>query len=367
MSAKQERIRQTPATMQALELRDFDGLPTSLTQVELPVPQPAANQVLIQVEATPINPSDLVFLRGNYGIKKALPVVPGLEGSGIVVAAGPGWYGRTLIGKRVTFGAADTGGGSWAEYAVTSAYRCIPLQKQVSLEQGATLLVNPLTAWAMLETIKKGRHAAAVQTAAASVLGQMVARLGQQRGIPLIHVVHRPAQVAILKELGAEYVLDSSQPDFDTRLKELCHQLKATLAFEAVGGELTGRILEALPNGSELTICGRLSGTVCQIAPETFLFHQKRVSSFWLTDWLARNGKFKTLLTMRKVQKLLDSELQTPLRAVVDLSQVPQALEDYTQHMTGGKYLIKPGLRLASAANTWQAQPIDSTPVYQAV
>ena len=198
--------------------------------------------------------------------------MPGLEGSGLVVAAGSGWYARTLIGKRVTCGALDNGNGSWAEYMVTSAFRCIPLQKQVSLEQGATLLVNPLTAWAMVDKIKKDHHPAAIQTAAASVLGQMVVRLARSTGIPLINVVRRPDQVALLKELGAEYVLDSTQSDFDERLKELCERLNATLAFEAVGGELTGRILKAMPAGSELTICGRLSGSVCEVAPETLLF-----------------------------------------------------------------------------------------------
>jgi NADPH2:quinone reductase len=163
-------VTSIPATMRAVQLRAYDGNPESVAVVELPVPRPGPGQVLIRVAASPINPSDLMFIRGLYGFKKPLPAVPGFEGSGTVVEAGGGMMPRFLKGRRVACAAADPNiaGGMWAEYLVTSAQLCVPLSKQVDMEQGATMLVNPLTAWALMEEARLGRHRAVVQTAAAS-------------------------------------------------------------------------------------------------------------------------------------------------------------------------------------------------------
>ena len=141
--------------MRAVQLRAYDGNPESVAVVELPVPRPGPGQVLIRVAASPINPSDLMFIRGLYGFKKPLPVIPGFEGSGTVVEAGSGMLPRFLKGRRVACAAADPNiaGGMWAEYLVTSAQLCVPLSKQVDMEQGATMLVNPLTAWALMEEV----------------------------------------------------------------------------------------------------------------------------------------------------------------------------------------------------------------------
>ena len=186
-----------PATMRAVQLRAYDGNPESIAVAELPVPRPGPGQVLIRVAASPINPSDLMFIRGLYGFKKPLPATPGFEGSGTVVEAGSGTMPRFLKGRRVACAAADPNiaGGMWAEYLVTSAQLCVPLSKQVDMEQGATMLVNPLTAWALMEEARLGRHRAVVQTAAASALGRMVVRLGQRFSVPTINVVRRAEQV----------------------------------------------------------------------------------------------------------------------------------------------------------------------------
>jgi NADPH:quinone reductase-like Zn-dependent oxidoreductase len=128
--------------MRALELSAYEGL-RALTLVEKPVPEPKPGQVLIKVAAAALNPSDLMFVRGLYGFTKSLPTVPGFEASGRVVA-GSGAYARLLIGRRVACGVQRVGDGTWAEYVVTDAMTCLPLLPCVSLEQGATLLVNPL-------------------------------------------------------------------------------------------------------------------------------------------------------------------------------------------------------------------------------
>ncbi|MFZ1999575.1 MAG: alcohol dehydrogenase catalytic domain-containing protein, partial [Candidatus Sulfotelmatobacter sp.] len=157
---RSQPVTSIPATMRAVQLRAYDGNPESVAVVEVPMPRPGPGQVLIRVAASPINPSDLMFIRGLYGFKKPLPATPGFEGSGTVVEAGSGMMPRFLKGRRVACTAADPNiaGGMWAEYLVTSAQLCVPLSKHVDMEQGATMLVNPLTAWALMQAARLGRH-----------------------------------------------------------------------------------------------------------------------------------------------------------------------------------------------------------------
>ena len=133
-------------------------------------PRPGIGQVLVRMAAAPINPSDIGFLQGSYGAHGGASAVPGFEGSGTVVAAGGGYLTRLLLGRRVAF--SDASGGTWAEYHAANASLCVPLKKDITLEQGAMLLVNPLTALALLSIARQGRHKALVNTAAASALGR---------------------------------------------------------------------------------------------------------------------------------------------------------------------------------------------------
>src|SRR3972149_3926246 len=187
----------TPATMRAVQLRAYDGKPDSVVVAELPMPHPGPGRVLVRVAASPINPSDLMFIRGLYGFKKALPVVPGFEGSGTVVVAGGGLIARLLAGRRVACAAAspELRDGTWAEYMVTAARLAVPLRRDTDLEQAAMMLVNPLSAWALVDIARRAGHRAVVQTAAASALGRMVVRLAGRFGLAVINIVRRVEQV----------------------------------------------------------------------------------------------------------------------------------------------------------------------------
>lgn len=146
----------------------------SLEIKELPVPVPKEGQVLIKMEASPINPSDLGYVGGNYrATGKVLPSVPGFEGSGTIVQSGGGIIGWSLVGKRVAVAAPDNLDGTWAEYMVTDAKRCLPIPNEISFEEAASTFVNPLTCAAMLEIAKAGKHKSVIQTAACSQLGRM--------------------------------------------------------------------------------------------------------------------------------------------------------------------------------------------------
>lgn len=332
----------TPATMRAVELRSYEAGAGGLSVVERPVPRPRAGEVLVRIAAAPVNPSDLMFLTGLYGQRKRLPVVPGFEGSGVVVESGGGLMSRFLKGRRVACAAPFDGDGTWAEYMVAPAAQCIPLRKSVDLEGAASMIVNPFTAWALVETARRAGARGVVQTAAASALGRMVVRLARARGLHLVNVVRRDEQVRLLEAEGAAHVLNSEAEDFDDRLKELCTRLGATVAFEAVAGELTGRVLRAMPKGGRAIVYGALSQDGCLIDPRSLIFEDKRVEGFWLSKWLLEMNPLRRLLVAGRVQKLLASELKTEVRARLPLEQASEGLRQYTREMTGGKVIFVP-------------------------
>ncbi len=327
-----------PSHMRAVVLHTFDQI-ESLVVEERPVPRPQAGQVLIRMHASPVNPSDLAFLRGVYS-KKELPVVPGIEGSGTVVAAGHGLFGRMLVGRRVAFAASNEGEGTWAEYAVLPAQNCMPLGRSISLEQGAMLIVNPLTAWLLMAEAQRNGRRALVQTAAAGALGKMIVRLARQRGVTTINIVRRDEQAAALRELGATHVLNSTAADFEALLFEVCRMEDARLAFDAVGGELTGKILSAMSNGARLISYGGLALEPCILDPRVFISAGKSIEGFQLGRAMGRLSLITRLKIVRRVQQALGRELQSEIQARVPLKDAVRGLQQYVHNMSAGKVLL---------------------------
>ena len=254
-----------------LELRSLitgDGrLELSLEPVAISAPGPG--EIVIQVEATPINPSDLGLLIGPADLAGAVeggtderptltaPIAPerlpgvsarldqsmavGGEGAGLVIAAGEG--AEHLVGRRI----AAAVGGMYAEYRRLKARDALLLPEGLTSLQGAAAFVNPLTALGMVETLRRENHTALVHTAAASNLGQMLNRLCLKDGIPLVCIVRSSAQAELLRSQGATHVCDSTTPDFMAELTDAVHATGATLAFDAIGGgRLAGQILVAM-------------------------------------------------------------------------------------------------------------------------
>jgi len=239
-----------------------------LSLAEVPVPQPGPDEVLVRVEATPINPSDLGLLFGAAdlstarqsgtaerpvvtasipaGLMKAmagrvdqsLPV--GNEGAGVVVAAGAATQAQQLIGTTV----AVLAGEMYSQYRCVKAAQCLPLPPDTPAAAGAACFVNPLTALGMVETMRREGHTALVHTAAASNLGQMLNRLCLKDGIGLVNIVRSGQQERVLRALGAGFVCNSSEPTFLQDLTDAIGATGATLAFDAIGGgPLAGQIL----------------------------------------------------------------------------------------------------------------------------
>ncbi|MBU1815784.1 MAG: zinc-binding dehydrogenase [Gammaproteobacteria bacterium] len=264
----------------ALQLRSLVQ-PDGTLQVSLeptPVPTPDADEVLIQIQATPINPSDIGLLFGPADLSTVQvagtadrPVVtariperamPGMaarlgqsmpvgnEGAGVVVAAGSSAAAQALIGRTV----AVIGGAMYAQYRTMPAAQCLPLPAGTTAAEGASCFVNPLTALGMVETMKREGHAALVHTAAASNLGQMLNRVCQKDGIGLVNIVRKPEQAALLREIGAKYVCDSTAPTFMADLTDALAATGATIAFDATGGgTLAGQILQCMESAINRT------------------------------------------------------------------------------------------------------------------
>jgi NADPH:quinone reductase-like Zn-dependent oxidoreductase len=327
-----------PKSMQAIRLEEENG---KLRVRELPVPKPGPGEVLVRMAASTINPSDIGFMYSTSGYSnRALPVTPGNEGSGTVIAAGSGILPNFLIGKRVACTRVGTRDGTWAQYLLTRASLCSPLRSDVPFENGATLIVNPMTALAFFEIIKNGKHAAFVNTAAASQLGRMLIRMAHKKGIQLINIVRRDEQADLLRSLGAEYVLVSTRADFDQKLKELAHRLRATLFLDAIAGDFTQRLIDASPSGSTLLLYSNLSQSPAKVNPNSLWYFDRRVEGFILSTWAPKQGFLKILRLTRQVQKLAHTDLATEFQKRIPFTSAQEGLELYQKNMTAGKILL---------------------------
>jgi NADPH:quinone reductase-like Zn-dependent oxidoreductase len=330
--------KELPSEMRAVVLGEYRlGVEQAIAGLEVakrPVPRPGKGQVLIRMEAVPVNQSDLLLLQGMYGTRKTLPTIPGWEGAGTVVAAGGGLLARSLTGRKVACAAQPNADGTWAEYHVAPARQCIRLHRGIDLEQGASSIVNPLTALGMLDMIRRGKHRAAVQTAAVSQVGLMMARLCGKHGIPVIHIVRRQEQVQTLQSMGEQYVFDSSTPDFVAKLTDAARTLRATIAFDAVAGAMTGLLLDALPQHSTVVVYGALSAEKCrELDPISIIFRDKRVEPFYVSDWMMSRSFPGMLRIVRMGQSLmLDGTLGTNIARRIPLTDLHDGLTDYVRH-----------------------------------
>lgn len=327
-----------PATMRAVT-QSAPG--AALELHERPMPQPGPDDVLVKIAASPINPSDLAMLQGSYGISFDYPMIPGLEGSGQVVATGPGLMPRLLAGKPVACVAGAQG--LWAEYAVIPASQCLPLPPEIPLGPGAMAMVNPLTAYAFGRIADAKRHRALVSTAAAGQLGAMIRKACRRRGIKVINIVRSEAQRDALAAQNA-IALNMNAPGFEAELKAECKRLRCRLALDAVGGQMTFQLVEAMPPKSEVLIYGGLAQEASRLNPGTMIFREARVEGFWLTKWLARKTLPEKLWIMRQVTLGLKGGFATSHVAhVVGLEAAPDAPAGYMGDMSAGKWLIAPG------------------------
>jgi len=373
-----------PLPETGLELRSLvtsDGT-LELSLHDVAIPAPGADEVVVRVEASPVNPSDLGLLipaaadmskatvAGTAGrpvvtapvreealaglrvrIGQSLPV--GNEGAGTVVAAGAS--AQALLGKKVGI----AGGAMYSQYRVVNAAACLVLPDGATARDGASSFVNPLTALGMVETMRREGHSALVHTAAASNLGQMLVKVCLADGVPLVNIVRRAEQEDILRGLGATHVCNSSAPSFESDLVAALQDTSATLAFDATGGgTLAGQILNGMEQAANAA-AAQYSRYGSAVHKQVYIYGSLDtgptvltrnfgmawgVGGWLLTPFLAGAGPE----TIARLRARVAAELRTTFASTytqeVSLAGMlePEAFHSYLRKATGEKFLVTP-------------------------
>ena len=314
------------------------GKPTDILQpTNVELPEPKAGEVRIKVIASPINPSDLMFVQNLYGIRPQLPSGAGFEGVGIVDALGEGVEMRT--GMRVSF----TSIGTWAEYAIAHQRSLIPVPDAISDDIAAQLFVNPFTAYAMVQEsgVQPGQWL--MLTAAGSAFGKMVIQLCQMKGIQTIGTVRRDDLNVELKALGLTEVINTETENIASRVKQLTGGQGVQCVLDAVGGHTASEALKCLGKGGTMFVYGALSLQDPAINVGLMIFRELTVKGFWLTDWMRRVDSHTRQEVAQNVISLLASgNVQLPVEATYSLDQIGEAVEHADRHGRWGKILVKP-------------------------
>jgi NADPH:quinone reductase len=329
---------QIPNMIKAVQLKGQGG-PFELRTVAMP--QPGEGEVLIKIAAAPVNPSDLQRIK-TVEEEDLQSFIPGIEGSGTVVAAGKGLLPHLWLGKRVACSSSRKDSGTWAEYLVTSASHCFPIPKSISDEQGSMLLVNPMTAVAFFDIIRHDGHKGIINSAAASALGGMIRFLAHKNKIEVINVVRDERQKKKLMDEGATHVLISSNSDFAESLHKISHELNATLGLDPIAGSYTQLLLDALPYGSTILLYGNLSGGEEGTTLRPLLLENKKLHGFYLVNWMKETSLLKTIRNINNVKQLLKNDIKISIQNRFPLSQTQSAINTYLDNMTAGKVLLIP-------------------------
>ncbi len=371
-----------PTGLQLQSTVRADGtLHVSLQDVDTPKLKP--EDILIRVEASPINPSDLGLLLSAADLSQAettgpadrpsltaplpeaalvglearldKPLPVGNEGAGVVVEAGESDAAKALLGKTVGV----VGGEMYAQYRVARAPTVLVLPDGVTAAQGASWFINPSTALGFLETMRRENHTALVHTAAASNLGQMLVKLCQSDGIPLVNIVRRPEQVELLKSLGAKFVLDSSESDFMDSLTDALAETGATLAFDAIGGGSLGSdILTAMERATnrnatdysrygstthkQLYYYGSLDTSASVLLRNYGMYWS--AGGWLLTSLLKSVGRERQNELRQRISNEITTTFASRYTHEISLAEALQleTVRAYQRKATGQKYLIAP-------------------------
>ena len=352
-----------------------------LSIVSVPMPQPKDGEVLIRVEATPINPSDLGLLLGpadistmtiagsgddavvSMDVPEAMmaamaarvdkPLPAGNEGAGVVIAAGAG--AEDMVGKTISV----AGGAMYSQYRCVPAASCLVMNEGTTPAQGASCFVNPLTALGMVETMRMENHTALVHTAAASNLGQMLVKICLADGVQLVNIVRKKEHVELLKALGAVHVCDSSESTFKEDLIDALVATGATIAFDATGGgELSSQILTAMEIAANRTADGHSiygSTTYKQVYIYGGLDRSATVlnrafgmswglGGWLLTPFIGKIGMEKFGELRQRVANEIKTTFDSHYTQEISLADVlrADAINAYSKQATGEKFLIKP-------------------------
>ncbi len=282
----------------------------ALTLENQPIPVPKAGEVLVKMIAAAINPSDTLYIKGNYKAGPPLPARVGFEGVGTVTAVGPGisrLWTSFLIGKRVAV--ASPHGGTWAEYCVVPAITAIPIPREISNERAAGYFINPATALMLARwDFRMPLGNWMIQSAGASALARMLIRLGKVDKFRTISLIRKSSQVAELKALGADEVLVVDEHTSLEEFKELIGRITLAappkFAVDPVGGRIGNLMLNTLGQNGKMRVIAGLSGEPLIVNPMHFLINRLKLTSFWLDEGLQSLSKTQQVQFIRQLHQL---------------------------------------------------------------
>lgn len=311
-------------------------------------PEPDEGEVKIKVSLASVNPSDEMFIQGLYGQRRVQGTPAGFEGVGEVVASGGGPVADGIKGLRVAFVAVPGKPGSWGEYAIANAATCIPLIPEVRDEDGAAMIVNPLTALAMFDIVREahdtdGAEKAFVITAGASQLCKLMIAVAKDEGFRPIAIVRRDSQIEMLKQAGATHVLNCESDGFAADMQAVMKAEKPRIFLDAVANGISSAIFTAMPRKARWIIYGKLDDEMPVLQePGQMIFMMKQIEGFWLTRWMTEKpmaDKMKAIQTAQK--RFASGEWQTDVTAIIPLedaiARVPEELAK-----PNGKVFIRP-------------------------
>lgn len=343
------------------EMKALVKVGDTLSVQHVPMPTATGNDVVVRMVAAALNPTDLARMglhgevqgktaaadgkgiKGGFFGAKGQQGAFGGEGAGVVVEVGPE-ADKTLLGKRVAAWSLMTQG-SYAEYYKVPGDWTVELPPNVSFQQAAGPMINPMTALAMVDIAKAGGHKCMIHTAAASQLGQMLVRLCKNAKLELINVVRKPEQVNILMEQGAQNVLNINDTSFRNDFAKLTQATQATIAFDAVGGDSTTALMLGMPVGSRVLVYGSLAGGEIKVPKAGQLLGMipgTSVEGWNYGAWMIASGPAKRYSTQQRAASMLGDVLATKFGRTCSLEELvkPDTLEYYSKLSTNSKVAV---------------------------
>jgi NADPH:quinone reductase-like Zn-dependent oxidoreductase len=323
--------------MKSIQLKNTGQPADVLHVVQKPTPQPASGEVLIKIIASPINPSDISFVQGRYGIRPDLPSGAGFEGVGLVEAVGE--EVRLPVGSKVSF----TGVGSWSEYIVVNQKAAIPLPEALPDNIAAQLFVNPFTAWAMVEESGVQAGEWLMITACGSAYGKLVIQLCQKKGIKTIGTVRRDDLTTDLKKLGLNEVVNTETENLPQRVSEITEGQGVKCVLDSVGGTTTEEAMKCVAQGGKVLIFGLLSQKNPRLEVGLMIFKEITIKGFWLTEWMrTADTQVRTQVAQNVIGWLASGEVELPVEATYGLDEIARAVVHAEAPGRWGKILVKP-------------------------
>lgn len=325
--------------MRALQIKKFGNPGEVIKLEEIDKSIPKSNEVLIKMKFCPINPSDLLYVMGQYGVQPELPAIPGFEGMGEIESFGSGVDDLTIGTKVIPLGIGST----WQEYLVAPRNQLIIVPEGLKDESASQILVNPMTAWILaMDEIKIEVNQWLLQTAAGSTLGRIIIQLSKMKGFKTINFVRRREQIQELLDLGADVVICTEDKDVVEQVMKIT-KIGADGGIDAVGGKTCGLALSCLKRGGKLIVYGLLSlSNRTPIDTGEMIFKGTIMKGFWLSRWFQTSTPEKQNKIMQDlIKSMIEGSINPPVEAIYNIKDFKEGIENSLRPGRKGKVLLK--------------------------